>query len=292
MTCRIAYICGKQGLPIIPFLRDFTGPDNLMVFASPSAFHEWEGDHDSITPVESADTLKADMKHFNPDIILVMTYLSRLDVSLSESSQYGMVNIHPSLLPKYRGGAPIFYALKNGEEHIGVTFHFVTEAFDQGDIIHQTPIKVTPQDCASSVWLKVMKKIVAALPGVIENRSQWASMAMKQNDGFATSIGFPSPEERSLSNLKCAEENLSIIRACGRATGAPLSINGRTIFVTDASMTRLDGKPDELVMAFVSADNHLVLKVLDGWIQVDAARYDNKAISSWGFIMEVKDDGA
>ena len=284
MTCRIAYICGKQGLSIIPVLRDITGSANLMVFASPSAFHEWQGEHDYIKPVESADRLKADMATFNPDIILVMTYLSRLDVSLSESSKYGMVNIHPSLLPKYRGGAPIFYALKNGEEHIGVTFHVITEEFDQGDIIHQTAIKVTPQDCASSVWLKVIRKITAALPGIIENRSQWASMAVKQDDNLATSVGFPTLQERSLSLLKSVSDNLSIIRACGRATGSPLSINGRTIFVTDASVAQLNASSDEPAAAFISNDKKLVVAVRDGWIQIDAARYDDKAISTWGLL--------
>ena len=292
MTCRIAYICGKQGLSIIPVLRDITGPENLMVFASASAFPEWAGEHDGIKPVESADRLKVDMKTFRPDIIFVMTYLARLDASLSECSKYGMVNIHPSLLPKYRGGAPIFYALKNGEEQVGVTFHFITAEFDQGDIIHQTTIKVTPQDCASSVWLKVLKKIVAQLPSVIENRSEWASRAKKQDDAFATFVGFPSAQERTLSDLKGAEENLDIIRACGRVTGAPLLINGQTIFVTDASMTHLNADCDDTAEAFISSDNKLIVRVRDGWMRVDAARYNDKAISSWRIIMEVKDNGA
>jgi len=292
MTFRIAYICGVQGLSLVPLLRGITEPEDLMVFASQSAFNEWEGDTQNIEPIECAEMLRAALVTFRPDIILVMTYLSKLDVSLSKSSKYGMVNIHPSLLPEYRGGAPIFYALKNGEEHVGVTYHFMTEVFDQGDIIEQASIKVTPTDCASSVWLKVIKKIFTGLPNVIENRSQWNSMARKQDENVATTIGFPSLGERSLSKLKTVSENLSIIRACGRATGARLSLEGNIIFVTEASVAPANATLNESPETWIDNESTLLFKVLDGWLEINAAKLDGITISSWRFLMEALAHGA
>ncbi|VVQ05687.1 formyltransferase family protein [Pseudomonas fluorescens] len=292
MTCRIAYICGTQGLSLVPLLQGITEPEDLMVFASQSACKEWEGDAQHIEPIESAEMLRAALVTFQPDMILVMTYLSKLDASLSELSKYGMINIHPSLLPEYRGGAPIFYALKNGEEHVGVTYHFMTEVFDQGDIIEQASIKVTPTDCASSVWLKVIKKIFAGLPHVIENRSQWNSMARKQDENVATTIGFPSLGERSLSKLKTVSENLSIIRACGRATGARLSLEGNIIFVTEASVAPANATLNESPETWIDNESTLLFKVLDGWLEINAAKLDGIKISSWRFLMEALAHGA
>lgn len=291
MTCRIAYICGKQGLSIIPTLSEIAEGKNLMIFPSEAALRELDDEVYNVSPIVSADFLRKALEIFSPDVIVVMTYLSKLDCSLSELSKYGMINIHPSLLPKYRGGSPIFYALKNGEEKVGVTYHFITEAFDQGEVINQVAINVLPKDCASSIWLKVIKKIVSSLPTVIECRSEWSSMATKQNEDEATSVGFPSPDEKSLNCLASVTENLSVIRACGRASGARLLLEGHVLFVTEASVSTTLMNVDGRAATWMVSDNVLFLKVLDGWLKVSEAYFNGKNISSWGFLTEEVDCG-
>ena len=66
MTCRIAYICGVQGLSLVPLLRGITEPEDLMVFASQSAFNEWEGDTQNIEPIECTEMLRAALATFPP----------------------------------------------------------------------------------------------------------------------------------------------------------------------------------------------------------------------------------
>lgn len=285
MTCRIAYVCGKQGLPIIPVLREIVGSEKIKAFLSPVAFNQRDEGDDDVELIESPEMLRAGLEAFHPDIIFVMTYLSKLDSSLSELSTFGMINIHPSLLPKYRGGAPIFYALKSGEEAVGLTYHFLTEVFDQGAIIEQAIIKVTPADCASSVWMKVIKKIITTLPTVIENRTRWVSLARNQDESVATSVGFPSWDELGLSTLKTISENLNIIRACGRAVGARLSLGRHTIFVTEACERPLSGQTTNAT-CWLEDSNTFLIRVSDGWLEISAATLDGKLISSWAPLME------
>lgn len=286
MTCKIAFICGKQGLSIIPALSAITQPQDLMIFPSQAALKELGDGTCNVSSTETAGLLREGVKAFSPDVIIVMTYLSRLDCSLSELSKFGMINIHPSLLPKYRGGAPVFHALKNAEEQIGVTYHFMTEAFDQGQIISQEAIRVLPTDCASSVWLKVIRKIISSLPDVIERRSEWHAMATSQDEALATSAGFPSLSERSLSSLRSVAENLSVIRACGRSSGARLELGENIIFVAQADLLSTDVQVGALHPMWVVRGNSLLFKVADGWLDICAAYLNQQRITSWDFLVE------
>ena len=80
------------------------------------------------------------MKKWNIDLILVATFGEFLSASVLDLPQYGCINIHPSLLPKYRGGFPEFCTVMNGDESSGITFHYMEPSFDTGDIIFQREI--------------------------------------------------------------------------------------------------------------------------------------------------------
>lgn len=265
MSCRIAYICGRQGLSILPMLADLAGDGNFRAFLSPAAWTE-QGDEaapGAITPLTSPDQVRGELEQFRPDLIFVMTYLSKIDADLGELATFGMVNIHPSLLPKYRGGAPVFYALKNEEAQTGVTYHFMTEDFDQGPIIHQAAVNIGPADCASSVWLKIIKKIFGTLPDVVASRHQWRAMARPQDEAAASHVGFPAQRERTLAPDRTVAENLAIVRACGSTVGAHLDLDGKQVFVTRASSAAgpEPARPGGLPL----------LKVRDGWLRIDEA---------------------
>lgn len=81
------------------------------------------------------------IKNFSPDLLWVTNYRYILPGWLTAMPVYGAINLHPSLLPKYRGRAPINWAILNGETEIGLTAHYIDEDIDSGDIINQ--IKVT-----------------------------------------------------------------------------------------------------------------------------------------------------
>lgn len=85
---------------------------------------------------------------FRPDLIIVSAYGQILPKDILEIPPYGCINVHPSLLPKYRGAAPIQRAIINGENETGVTFMFMDEGEDTGDIIIQKAMKIEISDTA------------------------------------------------------------------------------------------------------------------------------------------------
>ncbi|MGB6370556.1 MAG: methionyl-tRNA formyltransferase [Atribacterota bacterium] len=86
------------------------------------------------------------IKEFNPDIILVVAYGQILFGHILNIPKIGCINIHGSLLPKYRGAAPINRAIINGEKETGITFMFMKEKVDAGEIIFQEKIDILPDE--------------------------------------------------------------------------------------------------------------------------------------------------
>lgn len=87
-----------------------------------------------------------ELKTFNADIIVTCAYGQIIPKSILEMCSFGAINVHASLLPKYRGGAPIHKAIINGEEKTGITIMYMDLGMDTGDIIKQEKIKIEEDD--------------------------------------------------------------------------------------------------------------------------------------------------
>jgi len=120
------------------------------------------------------------IKDLNPDVICVVAYGKILPKSLLEIPKFGCINIHPSLLPKYRGPAPIQWAVLNGDKTTGVSIMYLDEGMDTGDIIIQEETKIEPKETTGNLWnrLSIMgaNLIVTALEqieaGTVQRRKQ------------------------------------------------------------------------------------------------------------------------
>ena len=92
------------------------------------------------------------VKDLNPDLICVVAYGKILPKSFLKIPKYGCVNVHPSLLPKYRGSAPIQWAILNGDKTTGVTTMYMNEKMDEGDIILQETVKIEENETTGELW--------------------------------------------------------------------------------------------------------------------------------------------
>jgi len=106
--------------------------------------------HDPNTP-EIVDRVRA----LRPDFVFSFYYRHMLKPPLLASAQRGALNMHGSLLPKYRGRAPVNWAVINGETETGATLHYMTEKPDAGDIVDQLAVPILPDDTALDVFRKV-----------------------------------------------------------------------------------------------------------------------------------------
>jgi len=108
--------------------------------------------YDIIQPaIFRGEAFEDHMSRLDPDIIVVVAFGQILPKNLLELPRIGAINIHASLLPKYRGPAPIQWAIINGEKETGVTTMFMDEGLDTGDILLSSKVKITPDDTSATL---------------------------------------------------------------------------------------------------------------------------------------------
>ena len=98
-----------------------------------------------------------EIKKINPDLICVVAYGKILPKEILEIPKYGCINVHASILPKYRGAAPIQWAVINGDKTTGVTTMFMDEGMDTGDILLKEETVISDNETTGELWEKLSK---------------------------------------------------------------------------------------------------------------------------------------
>lgn len=109
-----------------------------------------------------------EIKALEPDIIVVVAYGQFIKPNILSIPPFEAINVHPSLLPKYRGASPIQWALANGEEETGVTILYVSDEMDAGDIIVQRRLAIEPEDTALTLTPRLAELGAALLLEALE----------------------------------------------------------------------------------------------------------------------------
>lgn len=95
------------------------------------------------------------LRELNPDIGVVFTFDHRIPKEVLEIPKLGFINYHPSLLPEYRGGSPLFYAIANRDKKTGITIHYMDESFDTGDIIAKWQTNIDPDETLGTLFSRM-----------------------------------------------------------------------------------------------------------------------------------------
>ena len=142
----------------------------------------------------------------DPDLIITCAYGQILPKELLDYPKYGCINVHASLLPKLRGGAPIHRAIINGYKKTGVTIMFMAPGMDDGDIITQKEVEITDTDTASTLHDKLSKLgselLIETMPSILEGKIN----RIKQNDAEVTFAPIIKPEDEKLDFSKTTRE--------------------------------------------------------------------------------------
>lgn len=107
--------------------------------------------------VRNNDEFISEIKSLNPDLICVVAYGKILPKEILEIPKSGCINVHASLLPKYRGAAPIQWAVINGERTTGVTTMFMDEGMDTGDMLLKEEVQITENETTGELWDRLSK---------------------------------------------------------------------------------------------------------------------------------------
>lgn len=203
-----------------------------------------------------------------PDLIVTCAYGKIIPKELIDYPKYGCVNIHASLLPKYRGSAPIQWALINGEEETGITLMYMDEFMDTGDMIDKVIYKIKDCDDIGTLHDVLSKLGGELLDKNLDNLISGNVNREKQNDEEAT---FAPMIERSMEELCFNDNGKNIINKIRAFSPWPLTktnILGDEIKIVKAHFE--NGK-SELNKIYVDK-NKLGVGVVDGIVYFDIVK--------------------
>lgn len=169
------------------------------------------------------------MRNFSPDIIVVVAYGKILPKAVLDIPPKGCINVHASLLPKYRGAAPINRAIINGEKETGVTTMLMDEGMDTGDMLLVEKVKIKDDDTASSLHDKLKEIGAALLIKTIKAVESDTINPVKQDDRGATYAPMLKKEDGRIDWTLKAEEIVNLIRGLNPWPGAYTRWEGKQI---------------------------------------------------------------
>ena len=178
-----------------------------------------------------------DVMSLQPDIIVTCAYGQIVPRELLVYPKYGCINVHASLLPKLRGGAPIHRAIIEGYRETGVTIMHMNPQLDEGDIISQKAILIDELDTAASLHdkLSVLGRdlLLETLPSILDGTSR----RIPQDDSESTYASNISPKDEKIEFSKLKKQIYNQIRGLNSWPGAYFTLEGKRIKVWECLMS-------------------------------------------------------
>lgn len=202
--------------------------------------------------------------NINPDIIVTCAYGQILPKILLDLPKYGALNIHASLLPKYRGGAPIERSIMNGEVKTGITLMHMDVGMDTGDMIYKEEIEIDKLDTKATLTYKLsvlaQKIIKENLPLYLKGEYP----SIKQDESLASYAPIISKQDEYLDFNKSALDVYNHIRALSPDPAVYASLDNKRYKIYEARISSLKGKPGEIL----NIDKALTIGTVDASIDI------------------------
>ena len=167
------------------------------------------------------------MKAIAPDVICVVAYGKILPKEILEIPSKGCINVHGSLLPKYRGAAPIQWAVINGDKTTGVTTMHMDEGMDTGDMILKQEVEIGEDETTGELWKSLSKIGAKLLVETLKQVENGTAPREKQGDKYTTAPIL----EKSIAKInwenKTAQEIKNLVRGLNPIMGAFTILNGK-----------------------------------------------------------------
>lgn len=268
-----------------------TNPDKpkgrgMKMIASPVKEYAIEKDLDVYQPVKvrkNAEFIEK-IRELNPDVICVVAYGKILPKEILDIPKMGCVNVHASLLPKYRGAAPIQWAVINGDKTTGVTTMFMAEGMDSGDILLKEEVEIGEDETTGELWSRLSKIGANLLIKTLKEIEEKTVIRTKQPDEFTLAPML----DKEMANINWEEKTSmqikNLIRGLNPIMGAYSYLNGKKIKFWKAQVASLDelAKEDKQIeeykanikkvqpgtVIFSDAKRGLFIKTIDGIISI------------------------
>lgn len=190
--------------------------------------------------IKKNEEFQARLKSLQPDAIIVVGYGRIIPAWMLELPRYGNINVHASLLPKYRGAAPIQWAIANGEKTTGVTTMLLNEGLDTGDILLQRAMAIADEDTAVTLAPGLAALGADLLVETLRALEQGRIMPTPQDHSHATLAPILAKEDGLVDFNRTAAEIHNRLRGFQPWPGAYTRFRGKNLKLVDVQQTEME----------------------------------------------------
>ena len=218
-----------------------------------------EGDNDKL------------IRELNPDVIVVVAYGQILPENILNIPRYGCINVHGSLLPKYRGAAPIQWSVLNGDEVTGVTTMYMEKGLDTGDILLKEEYEIGINETAGEVFDNLAMLGGELIIKTLEYVQNGMLKPVKQDDSLSS---YAKMLDKSMCKIDFSKTNKEVhnkVRGLCPWPVASTVFNGKTLKIFETRLTEGKGKPGEVICT-----NPLTVACGEGAVVVNSVQLQGK----------------
>ena len=238
-------------------------------------------------PVYTPATLRDEafaslLEQYKPEIIVVVAYGKILPLNVIEYPKYGCVNLHVSLLPKYRGAAPMQRAIMDGESETGVTVMYMAEGLDTGDIISVEKFPILPEDDFEAIHDRSAEVGGKLLSETIEKIYLGCADRIQQDDSLACYAKKVEKEDCKIDFTLPAARLDCIIRGVTPIPGAFAYLGGKMLKINKATPVKGSGTPGKVIDISDKGDGYITVACGEGALKITCLIPEGKGKMSAG----------
>lgn len=237
-------------------------------------------------PIYQPTTLKSDeivdeIKKLNPDLIVVVAYGKIIPKNIIDIPKYGIINVHSSLLPRFRGAAPINAALMAGDKKTGVTIMYVAEGLDTGNIILTKETEITEEDNFETLHDRLKELGAEALIEAVTLMERGENESIVQDDSLATFVKPFKKEDLKINWNRTSEEIFNFVRGLSPVPCAWTQDDGKILKIYQVKKydkVYEEGQNGEVVGKLKGKGP--IVKVNQGSVIITSAKPESKKVLS------------
>jgi methionyl-tRNA formyltransferase len=221
--------------------------------------------------------VQALLRSAEPDVILSWFWPRRIPAAVLALAPRGAFGVHPSLLPRWRGPDPYFWALRSGDTETGVTLHRLAPEYDTGELVEQRRLAIHDDDDSWTLARRLDRPSLALLVDCAQRLARGeAPIGTPQDESLATEAPQPTETDLVLSFQQSALDVVRLVRAAAPHPGATCLLGDVLVTVLRAHVA--EGRVPRALEpgeAYVEASGALVVRTPDGGVVLDAVRTED-----------------
>ena len=225
-----------------------------------------------------------------PELIVLAFVTDIIPKAMIDIPKYKAINYHPSLLPRYRGGSAIHWAIINGETETGVTIHYIDAGIDTGDIILQERVPIYPEDTVASLYFERLYPMgVKMIAETVRMIGEGKAPRIKQDNAQASYQPIIQEKHVILDFGKSVQNVHNLIRGSNPHPGATTYLRGKKIKIWNSQIIRENIKPSRPGEILQLVPQGIIIAAADGGILAEKLQMEGgKKVSAVDFVNATK----